>query len=336
MKPYIESVIEVNEEINKILFAEEYEKQRKTISKDITTYINSMTESTSKLASAQQEVNIVFEAWKSQMITLGATKAELAELESNWAQALTQIEKNFNRDVVLSFAGSVGDAFEQATKQEGFLSFKNNIKQAMYDSVSQGIINAFLTSDIYTQALYPVTSVIETAFQQAMTGGIFDPAVFESLVRPAFESIDDVLGTLEPIVSTIWDLVDYTRRSTIGTIPTYNLMGTSIPGYAEGGLATGLSFIGEKGTEWAVPTYEPERRNFLRDVGVDPDEIGKSIAKYIMMALSELNSEEGSTYQFVVDGRVFATIISNQMATGHTELIKQVDKRIKRVTSMRG
>ena len=336
MKPYIESVIEVNEEINKILFAEEYEKQRKTISKDITTYINSMTESTSKLASAQQEVNIVFEAWKSQMITLGATKAELAELESNWAQALTQIEKNFNRDVVLSFAGSVGDAFEQATKQEGFLSFKNNIKQAMYDSVSQGIINAFLTSDIYTQALYPVTSVIETAFQQAMTGGIFNPTVFESLVRPAFESIDDVLGTLEPIVSTIWDLVDYTRRSTIGTIPTYNLMGTSIPGYAEGGLATGLSFIGEKGTEWAVPTYEPERRNFLRDVGVDPDEIGKSIAKYIMMALSELNSEEGSTYQFVVDGRVFATIISNQMATGHTELIKQVDKRIKRVTSMRG
>jgi len=52
-------------------------------------------------------------------------------------------------------------------------------------------------------------------------------------------------------------------------------------GYASGGLATGLSFVGEKGPEWVVPTYEPERSSFLRNAGVDPESIGIAISKHI-------------------------------------------------------
>jgi hypothetical protein len=56
---------------------------------------------------------------------------------------------------------------------------------------------------------------------------------------------------------------------------------TRPPGYARGGLSSGPSIFGEKGPEWAVPTYEPERSSFLRDVGADPETIGKAIASQL-------------------------------------------------------
>ena len=46
-----------------------------------------------------------------------------------------------------------------------------------------------------------------------------------------------------------------------------------------GGLSRGPYIGGERGQEWAVPTYEPERSQFLRDVGADPDHIAAAIAK---------------------------------------------------------
>jgi hypothetical protein len=49
--------------------------------------------------------------------------------------------------------------------------------------------------------------------------------------------------------------------------------------YRKGGLARKASIFGEHGPEWAVPTYEPERSQFLRDVGADPDKIAAAITK---------------------------------------------------------
>ena len=45
--------------------------------------------------------------------------------------------------------------------------------------------------------------------------------------------------------------------------------------YRSGYLAAKPSIFGEYGAEWAVPTYEPKRSQFLRDVGVDTKEIGR-------------------------------------------------------------
>ena len=54
-------------------------------------------------------------------------------------------------------------------------------------------------------------------------------------------------------------------------------------GFDEGGLTKGLSFAGEIGREWVVPTYEPQRSAFLQDVGVNPAEIAHEIMREIMI-----------------------------------------------------
>lgn len=53
-------------------------------------------------------------------------------------------------------------------------------------------------------------------------------------------------------------------------------------GYARrGGLFSRPTIMGEHGDEWAVPTYEPERSRFLKDVGADPDKLAAAISKKI-------------------------------------------------------
>jgi hypothetical protein len=44
---------------------------------------------------------------------------------------------------------------------------------------------------------------------------------------------------------------------------TYDVMGQTAPAFGGGGLMVGPSIGGEMGKEWAVPTYEPQRSNFL-------------------------------------------------------------------------
>ena len=48
-----------------------------------------------------------------------------------------------------------------------------------------------------------------------------------------------------------------------------------------GGLFSSPTIMAEHGREWAVPTYEPERSRFLKDVGADPDKLAAAIAKKI-------------------------------------------------------
>jgi len=81
-----------------------------------------------------------------------------------------------------------------------------------------------------------------------------------------------------------------------------------VPNYAKGGLASGPSIFGEKGPEWAVPTYEPERSNFLRDVGADPEAIGNAIAK----RMSGMGG--GDIHVSVqIDGREIGSVVAKQM-----------------------
>jgi len=46
---------------------------------------------------------------------------------------------------------------------------------------------------------------------------------------------------------------------------TYDVMGRTAPAFAGGGLTSGPSLAGEAGREWVVPTYEPQRSNFLQN-----------------------------------------------------------------------
>ena len=97
---------------------------------------------------------------------------------------------------------------------------------------------------------------------------------------------------------------------------------SQIPGNASGGLTNGLSWAGESGREWVVPTYEPQRSSFLKDVGADPETIGKIIAQAITQ------SGGGSTggeikISVQIDGHEIGRAVAKEMKT-NPDLISSV------------
>lgn len=88
------------------------------------------------------------------------------------------------------------------------------------------------------------------------------------------------------------------------------LTNTKIAAYASGGLTSGLSIAGERGREWIVPTYEPQRSSFLKDVGVDSEAIGKAIARHIG------TGSGGDVHVSIqIDGREIGNVVARQMKT---------------------
>ncbi|MCK9281382.1 MAG: phage tail tape measure protein [Melioribacteraceae bacterium] len=76
-----------------------------------------------------------------------------------------------------------------------------------------------------------------------------------------------------------------------------------LPGHASGGTITRdmITRVGEKGTEWIVPSYQPESNKFLKSVGVDSNIIAELIS-------SKMNS--GSQHVTVqIDGKSLMDII---------------------------
>ena len=88
-----------------------------------------------------------------------------------------------------------------------------------------------------------------------------------------------------------------------------------------GGLATGPTIMGEAGPEWAVPTYEPERSQFLRDVGADPDKIAASIAKKVGGG-----SGGGNTIHIDNLVNVEGTLIADEDT--FNEFVEKIDERL--------
>jgi len=93
-------------------------------------------------------------------------------------------------------------------------------------------------------------------------------------------------------------------------------------GYDLGGFNPGVPAIfGENGSEWAIPaSSNPRNENFLKSIGIDPDEIGKSIAKYILQALPQNSNQP---VQIAIDGQVIASIVMDK-ASKNPQTIKKM------------
>jgi len=91
----------------------------------------------------------------------------------------------------------------------------------------------------------------------------------------------------------------------------------NVPLAARGGRMSGPFIGGERGAEWAVPTYEPERSNFLKEVGVDTTAIARE--------LKALMGDAGGSTKIVieVDGKVLGSIVADQ-TTSNSHLIKAI------------
>jgi hypothetical protein len=67
-------------------------------------------------------------------------------------------------------------------------------------------------------------------------------------------------------------------------------------GYAKGGFANRPSIFAEKGGEWAAPTYNPEKSDFLESTGV---------AKKLREVLNETNSRNGGSGRPIIHTHVY-------------------------------
>ena len=87
---------------------------------------------------------------------------------------------------------------------------------------------------------------------------------------------------------------------------------------------TGPSIAGEGGPEWAVPTYEPERSRFLRDVGADPDAIGRAVARHVG------SGGNGGTINvnLFIDGKQVTNTVVRALKAGDPELTRYVKKAV--------
>lgn len=86
-----------------------------------------------------------------------------------------------------------------------------------------------------------------------------------------------------------------------------------------GGLMVGPTIGGEMGPEWAVPTYEPQRSNFLRDVGADPVVIGNTIADRLAGSLAGMiSSGDGEVHVHLhLNEREIQTVVAKGMKTNN-------------------
>jgi len=89
---------------------------------------------------------------------------------------------------------------------------------------------------------------------------------------------------------------------------------TSADFFAAGGLARRPGIIGERGPEWAVPTYEPERGRFLADAGVEDA---------LRRIMAENGGSGGEQHIHVhMDGREVCHVVADGMRGRNTELIR--------------
>jgi len=92
--------------------------------------------------------------------------------------------------------------------------------------------------------------------------------------------------------------------------------------YGDGGLTSGVSIAGERGAEWVVPTYEPQRSNFLKTVGADTETLGAAIGKYIVE--SNGGSNGGDIHVSVqIDGKEIGNVVAKQTRT-NSDLQKSI------------
>lgn len=97
--------------------------------------------------------------------------------------------------------------------------------------------------------------------------------------------------------------------------------------HASGGLTQGLSFAGEIGPEWVVPTYEPQRSRFLKDVGSDPETLGKAIAKHLRSSNGGSTGEAIIHNHIYIDGKEIQYVVSKGMRT-NPDLIQSTRRAV--------
>ena len=212
-----------------------------------------MTEDVSQLEQDTYNLNKQFDNMIETMTELGATEDILAQIEDN-----------------------------RITATERLIDVEEKAVESMLSSIQ--LIDRLLAELGPTGDFAPVQSL--EAYQLEF-----------ARLYTATLSGSDIAGAVSQLTAFIPDYIDFMKafggdyagfisdltsqlENLKGTLGAMGIAPVPIPAYASGGLATKLGIVGERGPEWVIPTYEPERSRLLSDLGIDfnPKEIGKAIA----------------------------------------------------------
>lgn len=198
-----------------------------------------------------------------------------------------------------------------------------------YSTIEEALNMATEAQDAYIESLKELTETIDEWLANLNLSDI-SPVGSEAAWKTQYQTMLSAATAEGATSDTVTEFLNYatkflTYEKTYGSDDSYRaiyeavvrdvqaiqaLTNTKIAAYAEGGLTSGISIAGERGREWVVPTYEPQRSRFLSDVGVNTDAIGQSIAKHINAG------ETGDIHISIqIDGREIGNVVAKQVKT---------------------
>ena len=180
-----------------------------------------------------------------------------------------------------------------------------------------------------TNAIGVVGEAFET-FAQNLTGD----AGFTSALTGAVPSLVETFkeASRQPILQN-WDQGAYNEESgwlwtLYGSAGNYirhkYSFNTPAPTYVygAGGLTSGIGIAGEKGPEWVVPTYEPQRSSFLNSA---PDDFWENLS-------SGMSGGSGGDIHLTIemDGKAIAQVVAKR-GPNDAEYTGSIEKIVRRM-----
>ena len=126
----------------------------------------------------------------------------------------------------------IGSAFKDSIMTNDFTQFGLSVKDAVFSSVSDGLLEALMQSEMFQGALQPLFYGVQNALNQSLVNGEFDAALFNTLATPYLGQVNDVLSDLQPAFDTISQTIMNARGAVYeGTTPATGITSGQIAGY---------------------------------------------------------------------------------------------------------
>ena len=265
----------------------------KSITQTITEWINNL--AISDLAPVQSEAEWTrqYMEYKSKASASGATTENVSDY-LNFASKYLEFQKSYGTatsyqaiyDAVVGDVSGIGEGKNAALE----------IAQQQLDALQAIKDNTSLDSGL-------AASLIKIAEQIAIDNAVV-PEVPVTPTTPVSDSVSSDLAARQAVWQQAYD-VELAKWNSIGDPwqTQFNMQmwagNNPYPLYGNGGYSDTPAMFGERGGEWAVPTYQPQNKSFLKAVGADPETLGAAIGKYLQ------STGGGSVDSSVIDNRIY-------------------------------
>lgn len=185
---------------------------------------------------------------------------------------------NFVVDSLMNLPSKFINIFKYiGNKVIDYISYSTSLISSLFINMFKSILNFPIVDYISSFISNIVDKFI--SFKDNIISIISEiPNKLAGIIKDSFTFLMENIGS---IINKIADKI----KSLPGISWITSLFGGNKPeAMARGGLATSPSIVGEKGPEWIIPTYNPDRNRFFKDVGMPLErEFIKTFTKEIPM-----------------------------------------------------